>query len=738
MQRMLPLIVLLGLGCRAADDIDTSAIPSNATVLAAIPANAISKDSVASSDSTITNSLGMQLVRIPAGSFLMGSADTDPGAREDEKPQHRVRISRAFYLGAFEVTQHQYLEMMDSNPSSFTKEGLLAASTEDLDVGQLPAENITWFGALEFCRRLSALPAEQKAGRLYRLPYEAEWEYACRAGTTTVFHCGDTLSSEQANFNGNYPFGDAKLGPFLNRTSPVGSYPPNAFGLYDMHGNLNEWCLDKFDRAFYQRSSEVDPIGSETGTSPVIRGGDWYSDGRDCRSAFRYADLPEGKFYALGFRIVCELISEGASLHPLVANPESWQPSVQTSSSQEVDSQKVDLLAAEAWPQWRGPRRDGSWQAPPLPDMWSDSGLSQIWKRKIGGGYGGVAVAEGSVVVMDRQIAPSEAERILCFTAQTGEPRWQHSYAVDYDGVAYDNGPRATPTIHEGRVYTLGAVGHFHCLSLQTGEVVWSKDLVSEMGARVPIWGLSASPVIFQDLVIVHPGAEANGCYMAFDRMTGELRWKNLSDAAGYSTPQIEERNGQAEIIAWTPVRVCGLNPYDGELLWSVPFEVNYGTSVADPIFHEGIVLVSSYYDGSLAVRPGTNEDEVEDVWHDHRNLRALMSQPLYRDGYVYMLDRRHGLTCFELATGDKQWDDDNRLTPKGRNPQATLVWLADEDRAIALNSDGDLILIRLNPDGYVEESRTNIIGRTWAHPAYAGNCVFARSDRELICVLLE
>ena len=121
MQRMLPLIVLLGLGCRAADDIDTSAIPSNATVLAAVPANAISKDSVASSDSTITNSLGMQLVRIPAGSFLMGSADTDPGAREDEKPQHRVRISRAFYLGAFEVTQRQYLEMMDSNPSSFTK-----------------------------------------------------------------------------------------------------------------------------------------------------------------------------------------------------------------------------------------------------------------------------------------------------------------------------------------------------------------------------------------------------------------------------------------------------------------------------------------------------------------------------------------------------------------------------------------------------------------------------------------
>ena len=117
--------------------------------------------------------------------------------------------------------------------------------------------------------------------------------------------------------------------------------------------------------------------------------------------------------------------------------------------------------------------------------------------------------------------------------------------------------------------------------------------------------------------------------------------------------------------------------------------------------------------------------------------MEALMSQPLYRDGHVYLLDKRHGLTCFELATGKKKWDDDNRMAPKGRNPQASMVWLNDEDRAIVLNSDGDLILVRLNLAGYVEETRANIIGRTWAHPAYAGNCVYARSDTELVCVVL-
>lgn len=197
------------------------------------------------------------------------------------------------------------------------------------------------------------------------------------------------------------------------------------------------------------------------------------------------------------------------------------------------------------------------------------------------------------------------------------------------------------------------------------------------------------------------------------------------------------ESHGKRQLAAWTPTHVRGLDPASGKLLWSVPFEVNYGTSIASPIFQEGLLLVSSYYEGSLAIRLDDGPKPAEVVWRDRRNLRGLMMQPLYRGGYAYLLDKRHGLTCFELSSGKKVWDDDNRMTPKGRNPQATLVWLNDEDRAIALNSDGDLILLRLRPEGYLEESRANIIGRTWAHPAYAGNCVYARSDSEIVCVVL-
>ena len=180
-----------------------------------------------------------------------------------------------------------------------------------------------------------------------------------------------------------------------------------------------------------------------------------------------------------------------------------------------------------------------------------------------------------------------------------------------------------------------------------------------------------------------------------------------------------------------------GLDPATGEPAWTIRFDVNFGTSIATPIFHDGLVLVSSYYDGSRAIRVGSDLASADEAWSERRNLRGLMMQPLYRDGYAYLLDKRHGLTCFEFATGEKLWDDDNRMTPKGRNPQATMVWLGDEDRAIVLNSDGDLILVRLNSDGYHEDSRTNIIGRTWAHPAYAGNCVYARSNTEIVCILL-
>jgi len=330
---------------------------------------------------------------------------------------------------------------------------------------------------------------------------------------------------------------------------------------------------------------------------------------------------------------------------------------------------------------------------------------------------------------------PDQQERVLCLDAATGKPLWQHAYAAVYKDLSYGNGPRSTPAVFDGRVYTLGAVGHLHCLDATTGKPLWSKDLVKETKADVPLWGFSASPIVVDDLLIIHAGAKPTGCLLALDRRTGKEAWRSISDPAGYATPLLIQRGKHRQLVCWTPTHIRGLDPATGRVAWSNEFRVHNGTSISMPIYHDGLVLVSGYWEGSQAIRLNQDLSESSLAWEDRRNLRSLMCQPLHRRGHGYLLDKRHGLTCFELSTGRKIWDDNNRMTPKGRNPQATMVWLGDSDRAVVLNSDGELLLVRLTPDGYQEMSRTRVIGETWAHPAYAWGCVYARNDSEVVCV---
>jgi outer membrane protein assembly factor BamB len=396
----------------------------------------------------------------------------------------------------------------------------------------------------------------------------------------------------------------------------------------------------------------------------------------------------------------------------------------------------VSAATAEDWPRWRGPRGDGVWHAE-LPERWPDEGLPVAWKQPLGGGYSGIAVRGGRVYTMDRQTQPHEVERLLCFDAKSGDLIWAAEYAVAYNKLDYGNGPRSTPTLHDGRVYTLGAVGHLRCTDAATGKQLWFIDLVAEAGAKIPEWGLAASPIIWNELVIVHPGGNPQGCIMAFNRHTGKEAWRSGDDPAGYATPILIRHAGHEQLICWTPLHVVGLDPATGQQHWSIPYKVTYGVSIATPLFRDGIVFVSGYWEGSKAIRLGDQPQQAELLWEENRHLRGIMSPPIYRDGLVYSLDKQYGLTCFELATGRKLWDDGNRLTPRGRNPQANLVWLGETDRAIALNSEGELILARLTREGFQEQSRVKIIGPTWAHPAFAGNRVYARNDSELVAVEL-
>jgi formylglycine-generating enzyme required for sulfatase activity len=240
----------------------------------------------------------LEMVKISAGSFLMGTEEAEvirlckeyeTDWFKCEMPQHRVNL-KEFYLGKYPVTQEQYQAIMGNNPSNFK------------DNPKNPVENVSWNDAQEFCQKLN-----DKTKKKYRLPSEAEWEYACRAGTTTSFYFGETISTDQANYDGNYTFGKGKKGVYREKTTPVGNFPANKFGLYDLHGNVWEWCEDPWHEN-YENAPKDGSSWNENysqSTFRLLRGGSWNSHPRHCRSAYRNFGTPASRFDDIGFRVVC-------------------------------------------------------------------------------------------------------------------------------------------------------------------------------------------------------------------------------------------------------------------------------------------------------------------------------------------------------------------------------------------------------------------------------------------------
>jgi formylglycine-generating enzyme required for sulfatase activity len=241
----------------------------------------------------LTNAVGIKAILIPAGTYRMGSPPDQAGARLNEAPPHEVILQQPFYLATTPVTQSQYRQVMGQNPARFQP---AAGGGPDH-----PVESVSWHDAVAFCRALSERDDERDAKRTYRLPTEAEWEYAARAGSDTVFTYGDQLLPAQAN---------VAHAEGIERTSKVGSFPANNFGLFDVHGNVWEWCQDWYGEAYYAKSPSRDPQGPAEGKFRVVRGGSWRSSPATCRSAYRNALMPHNRDPYTGFRVVCVLTHE--------------------------------------------------------------------------------------------------------------------------------------------------------------------------------------------------------------------------------------------------------------------------------------------------------------------------------------------------------------------------------------------------------------------------------------------
>ena len=386
-------------------------------------------------------------------------------------------------------------------------------------------------------------------------------------------------------------------------------------------------------------------------------------------------------------------------------------------------------FAVEDWPRWRGPNADGGWNPKDIPADIARKEPVRLWKQEISAGFGGVTTSNGRVYVMDRLKPPKEVERLLCFDAESGRNIWQQSWEASYGSMEYGTGPRSSVNVTDGRAYALGATGVALCLDAVTGQVVWQVDTVKTFGAKIPKWGFAASPVIDGNRVLLHVGANA-GSVIALDQTSGKEVWRGGPDPAGYCTPEIISHAGTRQLIAWGPEHVQSLDPDSGRVNWLFPYKITYGVSIAQPLYRDGIFLVSGYWHGAKALQLGKSATL---LWENPTEICGLMSAPLYKDGVVYMLDKTRGLQAFELKTGRILWSDDNTLTPKDSNPQMSLVWMQESTNLAALlNASGELIYVTLKPEKCEELARWQIIGKTWAHPAFAGNRIFARSDKEL------
>ncbi len=414
--------------------------------------------------------------------------------------------------------------------------------------------------------------------------------------------------------------------------------------------------------------------------------------------------------------------------------------------------------SASDWPEFQGAGRQNLWTEEGLPDSFAAEDLERVWSAPVAAGYSGPTVAGGGVYLMDRP--DQDHERIVCVDRESGEVRWTHAYPCRYGQIDYGYGPRASVTIADGGAYAFGTVGHLHRLDAVSGAVVWARDLGTDYRIDLPIWGLTSSPLVIDDLVVVQVAAPADGaCIVAFDKETGKERWRAFDDKGGYVSPLLIEQGGRAVLVAWTGERIAGLDPGTGEVFWEIPTPPSkMPINVPGPALNEDgtRMFLSVFYDGSKMIALDPQKPAAELLWAragmNERNtdaLHAMISPPFLRDGHVYGIDSYGQMRCLDGRTGDRIWEDQSAIA-NGRWATVFMVRQSGTDRIWAVNEQGELILARLTPSGYEEISRAKIIepltplrqrpngAVMWAPPAFAEGCVYVKNDRELIRVRIR
>lgn len=409
-----------------------------------------------------------------------------------------------------------------------------------------------------------------------------------------------------------------------------------------------------------------------------------------------------------------------------------------------------------AWPQWRGPNRDGVAVGATLPDPLPSKPPTEVWSQPLGTGWSSPVVLDGRVLVTDRK---DLEERVLSFDAASGKPLWQRTNPVDFDphsvGRQHGNGPKATPIADGVRLYTLGIAGWLQCLDAATGNVVWQVHLPAQFGqvqplrgkraqvvgtdhvlvpidngqgAPVPLFGYTGSPLLVGPRLVLEVGGTRGGTVMAFDAATGKPQWQALNENVAYSSPIAATIDGVTQIVALTGPRVVGLSAESGTLLWSHPFQIQYDESISTPVVAGELVLVTGDRKPLTALRIARQGSQwTKSVAWENRDLSSYLSTPLVFDGHVYGMNDGGQFVCVRLADGKTVWtggDDGFYCNP-------VLIGR----RLVGLNERGLLQIVAAAPEKFERVGQYSLTAAaTWSVPACVGPVLYVRDEKAVRC----
>jgi outer membrane protein assembly factor BamB len=379
------------------------------------------------------------------------------------------------------------------------------------------------------------------------------------------------------------------------------------------------------------------------------------------------------------------------------------------------------------WPGFRGPARDSVLRGMRIKTDWSASPPPELWRRPVGPGWSSFAVSEDLLYTQEQR---GDHEVVVCYRLTSGQPVWAHRDAARFWESNAGAGPRGTPALSNGRVYTLGATGILNALDARTGAVVWSRNAASDTGAKVPGWGFASSPLVVGDLLIV----ATSGRLIGYDLATGVPRWSKQTGGGSYSSPHLLALGGVPQVLLLNGAGAASFAPADGKLLWEHPWE---GTPMLQPALAAGgdVLITTGDMMGGvgvrrLAVAPSSAGWTVTERWTS-KGLKPYYNDLVVHNGHAFGFDGSI-LSCIDLADGKRKWKG-------GRYGHGQMVLLPDQDLLLVLSEEGELALVQAAPDKFTELARFKAIeGKTWNHPALAGDVLLVRNGEEMAAFRLS